>query len=99
MARKGKLDPCSNMLVEKHGMDSDAAQQLINDLKKGGSPEKILDAAERRATILDFEAQQAQNAPQLMQHAFETSYNFVSQATDKASALSRMKIRLTGSTK
>ena len=99
MARKGKLDPCSNMLVEEHGMDADAAQQLINDLKKGGSPEKILDAAERRATILDFEAQQAQNAPQLMQHAFETSYNFVSQATDKASALSRMKILLTGSTK
>ena len=21
MARKGKLDPCSNMLVEEHGMD------------------------------------------------------------------------------
>ena len=87
------------MLVEQHGMDADAAQQLINDHKKGGSPEKILDAAERRATILDFEAQQAQNAPQLMQYAFETAYNFVSQATDKSEALTRLKALLTGSTK
>ena len=93
-------DKCTNLLVEKHGQDPEEAKAFLDYLAEGGSSEKIFDRAERLAANADFHKKQRANEADLMQHAFETAYNFITEgATSYKDAVSRFKIYLTGSTK
>jgi len=91
---------CSNMLQTEHGYKPEAADKLLEDLKKIGSPEEIIEAADEFAQLRDFQIEQRKLAPDLMQHIYEKAYNFISEgAKSSDEAIQRFKALLTGSTK
>jgi len=92
---------CSSMLVQKHGMTEADAQKLLNDLKRGVSPEKIQDRAMRVRAIADFTSMQRANADALNMAAYENIRNFVfneGDLTDPMQAFKRFMSFMTGST-
>ena len=92
---------CQSMLVQKHGMNEKDAQKLLNDLKRGVSPEKIQDRAMRVRAIADFTAQQRANADALNMSAYDNIRNFIfdqGDTTDPMRAFKRFMAFMTGST-
>ena len=92
---------CASMLVQKHGMDPKDAQKLLNNLKRGVSPEKIQDRAMRVRAIADFTAMQRANADALNMNAYENIRRFIfneGDATDPMVAFKRFMSYMTGST-
>lgn len=92
---------CESMLVKKHGMDPKDAQKLLNNLKRGVSPEKIQDRAMRVRAIADFTAMQRANADALNMNAYENIRRFIfneGDATDPMVAFKRFMSYMTGST-
>jgi hypothetical protein len=92
---------CQSMLVNKHGMNAKDAQKLLNDLKRGVSPEKIRDRAQRVRAIADFQAMQRANADALNMSAYENIRNFIfdkGDETDPMDAYKRFMAFMTGST-
>jgi|TARA_R100000093_G_C1944853_1_gene73875 hypothetical protein len=99
-----KINTCQSMLMKDFGMDEKSAQKMLDDLKKGKSPEKILDRAERYAATKDFELQQGEARAELGMHAFEKAYNFIMMPVNGVSPdidtiFTRFRALLTGSTK
>jgi len=89
------------MLVQKHGMEEADAQKLLNDLKRGVSPEKIQDRAMRVRAIADFTTMQRANADALNMSAYENIRNFIfndGDQTEPMMAFKRFMSFMTGST-
>ena len=89
------------MLVQKHGMSEKDAQKLLNDLKRGVSPEKIQERATRVRAISDFVAMQRSNADAMNMSAYENIRNFIfneGDTTDPMTAFKRFMSYMTGST-
>ena len=58
-------------------MSEKDAQKLLNDLKRGVSPEKIQERATRVRAISDFVAMQRSKADALNMSAYENIRNFI----------------------